>query len=219
MHRDAEQRGRDRPLDEGRRDAHCVVLGVLGRAAPLGASALLALAVASPPCVALAFGARPVRAAASRPALRSGRLPSALAPHRVPSASRAKPVVTTRSPPSRPVAITARRSSCCATVTGRTATLSVVLDHVDERAVRPALHRRGRHHDDLAQRVDQQAHIDELARPELQIGIGKLGLEPDRAGGLIDLVVDHQHLAVVERAACRRRRSRRPAAAPRPCPC
>ena len=51
----------------------------------------------------------------------------------------------------------------------------------------------------MAQGVDQHPHIDELARPKLEIGIGKLGLELHRAGGLIDLIVDHQHLAAVER--------------------
>ena len=39
---------------------------------------------------------------------------------------------------------------------------------IDEGAVRPALHRGGRHHHHLPQRVDQQPHVDELARPELR---------------------------------------------------
>ena len=76
---------------------------------------------------------------------------------------------------------------------------AVVLDHVDERAAGAALDGGGRHHHHLAQRVDQHPHIDELAGPELEIGIGKFGLELHRAGGLIDLIVDHQHLAAVER--------------------
>ena len=95
----------------------------------------------------------------------------------------------------------------------------VVLDHVDERAVRPALDGGGRHHHHLAQRIDQHPHIDELAGPELEIGVGKLGLELHRAGGLVDLVVDHQHLALVERRSCCRRRRRRPAAGLRQGPC
>src|SRR5204862_3190858 len=40
-----------------------------------------------------------------------------------PAVRRAKPVVTTRSSASRPLAMTACVSSCCDTVTGRTATL------------------------------------------------------------------------------------------------
>ncbi len=75
----------------------------------------------------------------------------------------------------------------------------VVLDHVDERPVGAALDGGGRHHHHLAQRVDQHPHIDELARPELEIGIGEFGLELHGAGGLIHLIVDHQHLAAVER--------------------
>ena len=76
----------------------------------------------------------------------------------------------------------------------------VVLEHIDEGAVGAALDGGGRHHNDGAQRVDQHPHIDELAGPELQIGVGKLTLDLHRAGGLIDLVVDHHHLAGVERA-------------------
>ena len=74
----------------------------------------------------------------------------------------------------------------------------VVLDHVDESAVGAALHRAGRDGDHAFQRVDQQPHIDELAGPEHEAGIGKLGLELDRAGGLIDLVVDHAQGAAVD---------------------
>jgi hypothetical protein len=87
--------------------------------------------------------------------------------------------------------------------------LALGIDHVDEGAVRPALHRRGRHRHDLPQRLDQHADIDELPGPELQLRVGKLRLHADRAGGLIHLVVDHLQVAAIDRrlavAATRRR--------------
>jgi hypothetical protein len=72
-----------------------------------------------------------------------------------------------------------------------------VLDDINEGPIRPALHRRRRHHDDLAQSVHQQPDIDELAGPQLQLGIRELGLHLHGPGGLIDLVVDDlQHTAI-----------------------
>src|SRR5262245_45495460 len=67
----------------------------------------------------------------------------------------------------------------------------VVLDNVDKGAVRPTLNSTGRDHDHMLERVNEQANIDELTWPELQIGIGELGFEFYGAGGLIDLVVDN----------------------------
>src|SRR4249919_2054181 len=43
----------------------------------------------------------------------------------------------------------------------------VVLDHIDEGAVRSALHGTGWNHHHLLERVDQQTNIDKLAGPEL----------------------------------------------------
>ena len=94
----------------------------------------------------------------------------------------------------------------------------VVLEHIDEGAVGAALDGGGRHHNDGAQRVDQHPHIDELAGPELQIGVGKLTLDLHRAGGLIDLVVDHHNLAACRARSCRRASGPRPAVGLRPCP-
>ncbi len=74
----------------------------------------------------------------------------------------------------------------------------VVTHRVNEGAVRPALHRAGRHHDHLLQRVDQQPHVDELSGPQLDIGVRELGLQFHRAGRCVDLVVDHGQLAVVD---------------------
>src|SRR5262245_49836135 len=74
----------------------------------------------------------------------------------------------------------------------------VILDHVHKGAVWPSLHRAGRNHHHLFQRVDQQPDVDELTGPELQVGIGKFGLELDGAGRLVDLVVDYPEHAAVD---------------------
>ena len=46
--------------------------------------------------------------------------------------------------------------------------------------------------------IDQQARIDEFARPEPVRLVGEIGLELDRAGGLQDLVVDEAELALIQ---------------------
>ena len=79
--------------------------------------------------------------------------------------------------------------------------LALRIDHIDEGAGGAALHRAGRHHDHLLQGIDRQPHIDELARPELLVGVGKFGLELHCAGRLIDLVVDHLQRALVDQCA------------------
>ena len=60
-------------------------------------------------------------------------------------------------------------SVCRPTVDLAHRTVSSSPTHIDEGAVRAALHRRGRHHDHMRQRVDEEPHVDELARPELQV--------------------------------------------------
>ena len=107
-----------------------------------------------------------------------------------PSDRLAKPVVTTRSEVESPLAITASFSFCWVTTTGLAVDDIVGADHVAERPRRTALHGGGRHHDRLRQCLDLQAHIDELSGPELELVVGKFGLELQRAGGGIDLVVD-----------------------------
>ncbi len=96
---------------------------------------------------------------------------------------------------------------------------AVVLHHIHERPVRAALDGRGRHHDDLPQRVDQQLDVHELAGPKLQPGIGKLTLDLHRAGRRVDLIVDHHHLALHRARSCRRRRAHRPSTVPQPALC
>ena len=78
--------------------------------------------------------------------------------------------------------------------------LAVVADHEHEWSVGSALDRGGRHHDHLVQRVDQDPHVDKLPGPQLQVFIGKLGFQLERAGCLIDLIVDHLEAAVIDDA-------------------
>ena len=47
-------------------------------------------------------------------------------------------------------------------------------------------------------RVDQQPRIDELAWPQQMLLIGKFGSQPDRTGGLDDLVIDEVKGALIE---------------------
>ena len=84
-------------------------------------------------------------------------------------------------------------------------------DDVDVGAVRSALHGFGRRYDDALQCVDEKPDVDELPRPELAFVVREISLELDRAGLLIDLVVDDFQRADVEfgLAICRKRVSRR----------
>src|SRR5262245_13030448 len=113
---DPEQRGRDRAVDEGRRDAH-------------------GLATGGGPALGLRFAFSPARSPPRVPRVPSGRgratgavtCPASSALDTVtgvPSVRRAKPVVTTRSPACKPVATAACTSFCCVSVTRRTVTVS-----------------------------------------------------------------------------------------------
>ena len=50
----------------------------------------------------------------------------------------------------------------------------------------------------IFQHLDQHARPDELAGPQPLVLIGERRLEPDRARGLVDLIVDQQQLALAE---------------------
>src|SRR5882757_8650892 len=73
-----------------------------------------------------------------------------------------------------------------------------VADDVAEGPGRTALHGGARYNHRLCDGFDLEPHIDELARPKLEIGIGKFGLELERPGGRIDLVVDAGQLAAID---------------------
>src|SRR4029077_1773862 len=47
-------------------------------------------------------------------------------------------------------------------------------------------------------RVDQQPRVHELAWPQQMLLIGKLGSQPDRTGGLNNLVIDEVECALIE---------------------
>ena len=157
--RDPEQRGRDRPADEGRGDAHGLIARLARTAAGRfsvpclpairpslrsrlpdlracrGAHCLVAFARRAPCSSALRL-----RCAARVGCRRADRpVPTVTS---APSARPAKPVVTTRSDSFNPLAITASFSSCCCTVDWLGRDDVVASDDIDEGAVRPALHRR-----------------------------------------------------------------------------
>ena len=193
-HRESQQRGGDRPPDEGRGDAHCCVLGLALRS---GLGALLTLGRAAPPLAPLRLGRAARRATAPTSAL--------VAATAAPSVRRAKPVVTTRSSGLQALGDHRLRLVLLRHRDRPHRHLVVRLHDIDEGAVRPALHGRGRRHHHLLERVDQQPDVDEAARPELQFAVGKFGLELDRAGGLIDLIVDDLELAACRPRSCCRR--------------
>src|SRR5262249_19878093 len=141
-HRDAEQRSRDRPMDERGGDAHGVVLGVppvvcapVVRVCPVVCGALPLVGEPPAPGAASDVGVPPrlpwplpLPRAPLRPerSPAAGNWPAASALDTstfVPSASRANPVVPTCSLASRPRAITASRSFCWRTATCRTVTV------------------------------------------------------------------------------------------------
>ena len=71
----------------------------------------------------------------------------------------------------------------------------VVFDDEGEVAFRAALDDHFRHHDGPLLNGQQQAGVDELARPEPQIGVGKRRFEFELTGGGINLIVNHGEFA------------------------
>src|SRR5208282_3249040 len=47
-------------------------------------------------------------------------------------------------------------------------------------------------------RIEEQPRVDELTRPQQMLLVGKFGSQPDRPGGLDDLVVDEVKCALIE---------------------
>src|SRR5262249_3514594 len=79
---------------------------------------------------------------------------------------------------------------------------TVSLRNIDESAGGPALHGLGGNHHHLLQGLNENAHVYELAGPELQVGVWNLTLHAYGAGGLVDLVVhDLQGAAIEHRPA------------------
>ena len=122
---------------------------------------------------------------------------------RLPGTSRRWPSVTTVSPAARPSLITVSAPATRATVDRPQLHGLIRLDEVDVGAVRAGLHGQRRHDD--RRRFGRQPHhdVDELAGPELPIVVGERPLDLDRAGRLIDGVVDERDVA--DGRAARRR--------------
>ena len=47
-------------------------------------------------------------------------------------------------------------------------------------------------------RVEEQPRVDELTRPQQMLLVGKFGSQPDRTGGLDNLVIDEVECALIE---------------------
>ena len=124
----------------------------------------------------------------------SGRAPetSTCAPGR----RRSMPSTTMASPATTPSTIETRSPSAGPSFTGRAPTVLSGTHHVDEQALRAALHRRRGNHHHVAQRVELHAHVDELVGEEREVRVVELRLELDRAGRRIDLVVGRGERAV-----------------------
>ena len=219
----AQERGRDRPVDEGTGDAHGPTAGI--------ASASLLRPCLWPPlaaCLRRRRRAVPARArlwrlsrsrvqCRRRPAERSPRARSGSSLRRAcststsaPSLRRAKPAVTTTIGSAQAFGNHGLGIVLLGDLDGAHRDLVVVADDIDEGPVGAALDRGGRHHDDVVERLEQEAHVDELAGPKLQRRVGKFGLEADRARRLVDLVVDD-----LRACPCRARRGcRSPALRP-----
>src|SRR5471032_2366817 len=75
----------------------------------------------------------------------------------------------------------------------------VGLEHVDEIAVGAVAQRRHRHHHRILDGAQLQAHVDELAGEQRELGVGEARLGLDGAGLRVDLVVERGEMAGVER--------------------
>ena len=74
----------------------------------------------------------------------------------------------------------------------------VGLDHIGVNALLALLHHRGRDGQPVVPRFQQQSCIHQFTWPQPVRGVGKFGLDLDRAGGLQDFVVDEIDFALVE---------------------
>ena len=167
-----------------------------GRSAPFDRPRLGALALLAPPLALPILGlsvlaldvpaARFLRGARSAVGVCSSLPMMTLAP----SDRLAKPVVTTRSEGVSPLAITASVLVLLRHHDRFRGRDVVVADDIAERSRRTALHRRGRYTTACIRVSTLSRTLTNCPGPELKIGIRKFGLELERAGGRIDLVVD-----------------------------
>jgi hypothetical protein len=81
----------------------------------------------------------------------------------------------------------------------------VVAHGVDVGALRAALHGGGRHRERAPAHAQHQPGIDVLAGPQGVPRVAELRLEPDRAGGVVDLVVQQREAPAGQRLRLARR--------------
>ena len=75
---------------------------------------------------------------------------------------------------------------------------AVRIDHIGVGSLRALLHDRCGNGQAVMPRVEEQPRVDELTRPQQMLLVGKLGSQPDRTGGLDDLVIDEVKRALIE---------------------
>ena len=75
---------------------------------------------------------------------------------------------------------------------------AVRVDHVCVGSLRALQHDRCGNGQAVMPRVEEQPRVDELAWPQQLLLIGKLGSQPDRTGGLDNLVIDEVECALIE---------------------
>src|SRR2546423_971045 len=80
---------------------------------------------------------------------------------------------------------------------GAPAQATVAATTIVDRLAKGVRERLRGNHERVVLEGEGQRDVDELAGPQPPLGVGERGLEPDRAGGLIDGVVDERHRAAL----------------------
>src|SRR5580704_188005 len=75
---------------------------------------------------------------------------------------------------------------------------AVRIDHIGVGSLRPLLYDRCGNGQAVMPRIEQHPRVDKLTRPQQMLLVGKLRSQPDRTGGLDDLVIDEVKRALIE---------------------
>ena len=108
------------------------------------------------------------------------------------------PSVTTRSPSLRPEVTTVRSPVVGPTLIGRGSAVSFGVTIHANKPCRTPLHRGRWNNENIAERLEQQARVDEFARPQPFVIIGEDGLQTHGVGSGIDCIVDKEELSCAQ---------------------